>query len=870
MRKLILLSFMFLLASGIYSQSRNYTASRTEVEPEIDGLLDEKVWDISEWSGNFTQHSPYDDRKPSQQTKFKLIYNDNYIFVLIFSEDEKSDLINKRLSRRDEMEGDYVGVHFDTYNDNRTAFAFFVSASGVKSDLIYTNDGDEENLEWNPIWHVKTSVNSEGWIAEMKIPISQLRFSKEENKNWGFQVSRYIFRYEEQSLWQAFPLNEHGWVQHFGLLKGVSNLKPQKQFELIPYALLGLERSEVDKSNPFSKSPKLINNFGLDGKVGITNDFILDFTINPDFGQIEADPSVVNLTAFETYFHEKRPFFIEGQSITEFSVSGGENKLFYSRRIGGRPNYKPTLENDEYIEMPQNTDIIAAVKLTGKTKEGLSVGIIESLTANKFAKISDGENNRKVKVEPLTNYFLARVQQDFNGGESQFGGIITSTNRFFDEAHLDFMPKSAVTSGLNYKKYWQNKKYYFINRLAFSHVYGSETAISNLQTQSQRFFQRPDADYVELDNSRTSLSGTSAATMIGKQGANGFNFGLNLSYISPEFETNDLGYLRLADKYSESIWLRYKTKKPANFYRYINFSLSQWSGFDFGWRKTYLGGDISSSIQFNNYWNLNAGFGVEDQDFNNYLLRGGSGIYTPGGFRYWAGISSNKTKDFVFEFDFSASDYNDYKNSNSFDFSIKSQPFNALSIAINTSYTFDNNNLQFVDIEYVDDSKKYLFASINQHTYSINLNLNYSITPDLSIQLYAAPFISNGHYIDYKEITNPTASQFFDRFNQYSEYAYWRDMKNSNVEFDDNNNGAVDFIIRNPDFNLKEFNSNLVLRWEFKPGSVVYLVWSEYRINTQNIYEYRLLKNYNEMFKTFPNDVFMIKFTYNIQVNKNS
>jgi hypothetical protein len=289
---LILIFIVFDVSSQV---KRSYKTERLESEIKIDGILNEAAWDKGLWEGDFTQREPHDGAKATQQTFFKIFYTDKYIYVAIRALENNPDSIDSRLVRRDNQEGDMVGINFDSYFDKRSAFSFFVNAAGVKSDIIYSNGGDDEDKNWNPIWWVKTSINDEGWAAEMQIPLSQLRFSKDENKIWGLEVSRFIYRLSELSLWQAIPRTEASWIYNFGELHGIKGIKPHRIIELAPYASLGLSTSPKENGNPYATGSEFLYGAGIDGKIGITNDFVLDFTINPDFGQVEADPSEVTL-----------------------------------------------------------------------------------------------------------------------------------------------------------------------------------------------------------------------------------------------------------------------------------------------------------------------------------------------------------------------------------------------------------------------------------------------------------------------------------------------------------------------------------------------------------------------------------------------
>ncbi|MEA3452289.1 MAG: DUF5916 domain-containing protein, partial [Bacteroidota bacterium] len=425
MRKIIFLLLLFLPFIINAQSDKKYNALPVGNAPIIDGLLIDKAWQKGEWEGQFVQFEPNSGDEPLQQTQFKIFYDNDNIYVALRCFDTETKKINKQFSRRDAGEGDLIGVTFDSYFDKRTGFFFGVSAAGVKTDMVFSNDGQSQDVTWDPVWYVKTNIDSLGWTAEMRIPLSQLRFNPE-SEIWGLGVMRQIYRNSEMSAWPSFDPNASGLISQFGEMHGMNNLKPKKNIEISPYIMAGVKRYEKEDGNPYADGYDFIKNAGLDGKIGITNDFTLDFSINPDFGQVEADPSVVNLTAYETYFSEKRPFFVENKNITQFDISFRSEGLFYSRRIGRSPQGYPDFSSGEFAKMPERTRILGALKFSGKSKNGWSIGIIESLTNREFATIMqiDG-TERKESVEPLTNYFIARVQKDFNKGNSIFGVIFT-------------------------------------------------------------------------------------------------------------------------------------------------------------------------------------------------------------------------------------------------------------------------------------------------------------------------------------------------------------------------------------------------------------------------------------------------------------
>ena len=439
-----LLSLLLISVCGQTPEKKRYKATQISEAPVIDGVINEKLWNEGEWTDDFTQFEPYNGKKPSQHTEFKILFDANNLFIAIKSFDTSPDSIVKRLTRRDHEDGDMVAIIFDSFHDQRTGFFFGVSVGGVKFDQMMTNDGESEDQSWDPNWLVGTSINREGWIAEMKIPFSQLRFKNNSGDVWGLEVIRTIYRKAETCIWQHIPQDAPGIIHLMGEMSGVEQVKPRKIFDVTPYGVAQVDRFPSEEGNPFAtgKSGKL--NAGIDAKIGVTNNLTMDLTINPDFGQVEADPSEVNLTAYETFFMEKRPFFIEGNNIINFGLgigdgSEGNDNLFYSRRIGRKPQggsynyygYNDTMEG--YSVSPDRTSILGAAKLTGKTQNGLSVGFMDAVTSEEVAEIDTGGHRSYQTVEPLTNYLAARLQKDYKEGNTIIGGMFTSVNRDMNE-----------------------------------------------------------------------------------------------------------------------------------------------------------------------------------------------------------------------------------------------------------------------------------------------------------------------------------------------------------------------------------------------------------------------------------------------------
>ncbi len=840
--------------------------------PVIDGKLDDPVWAKVTWAGDFIQREPYEGKEPSQATAFKILYDERNIYVAVKAYDNEPEKIEKRMSRRDDLEGDWVEVQLDSYFDHRTAFGFMVNAAGVKGDFVISDDGDDRDNTWDPIWYVKTDTDEQGWSAEMRIPLSQLRFGKKLNQIWGLQVIRRLHRKQENSNWQLIPQKASGWVNMFGELQGIKGINAQRQVEITPYTVGKTQRFEREEGNPFATG-SLGNLYGgLDGKIGLTSDLTMDFTINPDFGQVEADPSVVNLTAFETYYSEKRPFFIEGRNILSFQIMGGDggfsrDNLFYSRRIGRSPQYYPDTEDGEYLDMPGNTTIFGAFKITGKTKSGISVGIIDGIAAKENAQISYLGQRREQVVEPMTNYFGFRLQKDYNEGNTIFGGMITATNRSIKNEELNFLHDAAYSGGFDFIHRWKKKTYYFSLKTVFSHVKGSKEAILRTQESSVRYFQRPDTDHVWVDPDRTSLSGHGGTLNFGKGGSTGFRFSTGVTWRSPGLELNDMGYLRRADAILRWVWANYRISKPFSIFRQISFNFNEWMGWDFGGEQMFKGGNTGMWGQLKNYWTFSFGMNRQGENLSTSSLRGGSALRLPGTWNSWLFINSDSRKKlryFVGTFH-SYGDQDDYRV-NGFEIGATYRPNKALSLSISPSYEFNLNELQYVTTLDLAAGEKYIFARINQKTLGLACRLNLSLTPDLSIQFYGQPFISAGKYSEFKPITDSRAEKYEDRFHLITENEidYYQDAEEYNV--DENLDGVVDYTFENPDFNFLQFRMNLIVRWEYIPGSSLYLVWSQGRTEVSSVGDFSFREGMRNLFSVHPHNVFLVKFSYCFQL----
>ncbi len=859
----LLINSSFLLAQ----EKREAKAYRLQGEPpRIDGFVNDASWEATSWQNNFTQREPFDGKAPSQQTSFKILFDNNFIYAAIRAWDTSPDSIVSLLSRRDSGDGDAIGIEFDSYNDKQTSFSFIVFASGVKHDKLITGDGNNEDESWDAIWDAKTSIDNEGWVCEIKIPLNQLRFNNLSKQEWGLQVGRFIYRKGELSLWQPIPRDAPGWVHRYGILTGIEQVKPRRQIEVAPYTVTQAERFERETGNPFRTGNSKNISAGLDMKMGITNDFTLDLTIFPDFGQVEADPSEVNLTAFETYFPEKRPFFIEGRNLFHFQFSPGDGdhsyeNLFYSRRIGRKPQYSPNLRDSEYMDAPLNTSIIGAAKITGKTKHGFSIGIMDAVTSNEYAEIDYNSNRSKVLIEPLTNYFVGSAGKEYNEGKTSFSAMFTSVSRNLATSEIDFLHRNAYTGGFNVNHFWKNKNYFLNIKGFFSRVEGSEKALIRTQRMSSRYFQRPDATHVEVDSSRTSLNGYGGALSIGKSGQGRWRYMGFVSFKSPELEVNDIGYIRTVDDIFQVLWVGYRINEPFSIFRSVSINTNLWRENNFAGDLTHWGGNLNGNAEFNNFWNFSTGININGETLSATALRGGPSLKIPGGWSNWSFLGTDSRKKLTASANtyFFMGKQSEQSNIN-LKFSYK--PSKAIVVSLGTGISNSWREMQYVtNIKMINDTK-YINASIDQKVYSLSFRLNYSITPDLSVQFYGRPFIAKGNYYHFKEITNPRASTYINRFSTYSATQISYDTNNEVYLVDSNTDGTTDFSFDNPNFNFRAFQSNLVVRWEFRPGSAIFLVWSQGRESSENNYFSSIGHDTGELFSSYPHDVFLLKLSY--------
>ncbi|MDR2968473.1 MAG: carbohydrate binding family 9 domain-containing protein [Tannerellaceae bacterium] len=842
--------------------------------PVIDGQLDEDFWSRGEWSAPFAQVSPFERQLSDSPTYVKVLYDNRFIYVAVYCKDKEPEKMNRFIDNRDENNvGDLVSIAFDTYHDFRAAPEFNLNLGGNKTDLIVT-DKREINRSWNAVWEARTHVDmaDSSWTAEMRIPFSQLRYNQlSADGVWGLHVRRIIRRNGEIQNWSLIPLKNNGHVFSFGEMHGMDDLPKPKGFEIQPY-VMGTYRNDPGIPNsPYQKGSSLSGNFGLDAKAALS-DYTLDLTVNPDFGQVELDPSVMNLTAYETFYDEKRPFFLEGKHILDFN--NGEDMMFYTRRIGATPTYTPAgIDNEtSFAETAQNVPIIGALKLTGTNKRGLTIGFVESLTANTSLDVTRGGVQARETVEPLTNYMVARVQKNWKGN-ILLGGMLTSVNRKLESPHLEkLMVKNAYTAGIDYVQYFNNRLYYIEAKGMYSYMGGSKEAINALQRNAVHYYQRKSgSSYLGVDPNRTSLSGTGGYVKAGRKGNARWTFSETLGWSSPGFDLNAIGYLKETDYYLNETELAFNQTEPWKTFRSNRLSLVQANRWNYG------GKAISNSliltwesmlwnrfqINFKETWGMNS-LGRK--------LRGGPEYRTSPFFVTDVTLNTDKSKRAVFTLNY-IYDYN-LNKVNIFHTvapGIALRLGNHLLLSGEFLYDYRPEDTQYVatfipaspnarhinpnDMPFEDAT--YLLGHIDQHTYGVTLKAKVNVTPDISIRFYASPYTSTGKYTGYKVITNPAARNYNDRFHLLAP----EEITYADGNYSVNYNGRQ-YRFADPDFSFNEFRSNLVARWEYRPGSTLYLVWEHTMSNRDTYVMSGWGDNMNRMFGLPAKNVFMVKLNY--------
>lgn len=836
---------------------RTYTISKIENNKlQIDGQLNESLWqNEGEWSDTFVQIIPYERVVSSSPTRVKLFYDNKYIYIGVYCKDSSPDKMNRFIGNRDDNSiGDLISVAFDTYHDYRAAPEFNINSGGNKTDLIVT-DKLSVNKSWNAVWEGKTHINlpDSSWTAELRIPFSQLRYNQLANNGiWGLHVRRIIRRNNEVQNWSMIPLKNNGHVFSFGEMHGMTDLPKPRGIEFQPY-VMGKYRSEPRiEGSPYQKGHSWSGNAGLDAKFALS-DFTLDLTINPDYGQVELDPSVMNLTAYETFYEEKRPFFLEGRHILEFANGG--DMMFYTRRIGATPSYSiPGVDNEvRFASRKDFVPILGALKLTGTNRRGVTIGVLQSVTAQTTAKVTtDGVEDRFV-VEPLTNYTVGRVQKNWQGN-TLLGGMITSVNRALNEPYLkDQMIRNAFTAGIDFIQYFKNRLYYVEAKGMVSTLDGTPQALQFLQQNAVHLYQRESsAGYLGVDPDRTRLTGTGGYLKAGRKGNARWNFSETFSWSSPGFDLNDIGYLKQTDYLMNESEVAFRQTDIWKQFRYNAFTLTQRNQWNYGGSLFLSNAALKWQTMTMKRLELTLTETFCWSQLESRMLRGGVDVRLDPYFNTNLTFNTDKARRWMFLFQYLGNHSTDgYNRSNTFIPGITYRFGNHVYLTAQLNYMRNRDNMQYVNTYlpelYPEFNAQTRLLSVtgkmDQKTYGLTLNMQVNVTPDISIQFYGAPFTSTARFSEFKLMTDADSHTYSDRF---------RELTPEQVEK----------LQLAPDFSFNEFRSNLVARWEYLPGSTLYFVWEHRMSNRDKWYVSGWGNNMDRMFGLPSTNTFMLKLNY--------
>ena len=847
-------------------------AVRTAAAPAIDGRLDDAAWKNAPVITLFLQRDPDEGQPASEATEVRIAYDDEAMYVGARMYDRSP--ITSRLGRRDmaTTSSDWFRVSLDSYYDRRTAFRFEVNPAGVRRDSAISggggNAGADGDLAWDAVWDAAAATDEEGWTAEMRLPFSQLRFAAADEQVWGLQLERLIDRRQELSMFAFSPKSEQGGVPSFGDLTGLRGLRPGRKLELLPY-LLSQGTFQPASANPFASERSVDGAAGLDARYRITSNLTLTATANPDFGQVEVDPAVINLTAFETRFEERRPFFVEGASSFRFGGTvGGPSaaaaSILYSRRIGRAPQ----LSAGPNADMPSTATILGAVKVAGKTSNGWSLGVLNALTGAERARFVDPTGSTaRALVEPRTNYFVGRVNREMRRGQTQVGGIITTATRdLASDPRTDGLRDGAYSGGLDFVHEWANRGWVLTGFLVGSRVTGSPAAILATQRSSTRYYQRPDADHLHLDPEATSMTGGAASVQLRKAAGLHWTSDSWIQFVSPGYEINDIGFLQRSDRRAFGNGINYNQRTPGRIWRdwrsttYVNYA----QNFDgdtidhFYWTRlvmTHL-----------SYWQADGAVWYEPERNDDRFTRGGPLAIRPAVTR-WIGIVRSDVRKAVtgtLEYNLVTDRAGSRNRYWDLSMSVRTSPRWNLSVGPRVQ-----NVIQ--DAQYVTAvadpamlatyGTRYVFARLDQTEVSLVTRLNYTFTPDLSFELYAQPLVSNGDYGTPREFQQPRTYDF----KTYGEDVGTLARDGDRYVVDPDGLGlAPAFTVPDRSFTTRSLRGNAVLRWEYRPGSTLYVVWQQDRLNDERMADFGTGRALNSLFDGSgrTNNVLAIKFSY--------
>ena len=780
----------------------------TDGAVRVDGRLDDEGWRNAVALTDFVQREPDEGAPPTDRMEVRFVYDDAALYV--GARMLSSSPLQAPMGRRDEADqAEHLLVSIDTYLDRRTAYTFGVTASGVRVDFYHPSDNEwDDDATFNPVWLARTSTDAEGWTAELRIPFSQLRFNDRAPQIWGLNIKRWVPSRNEEVYWAPVLRTDERYASLFGDLHGLDGIRPSRRLELLPY--IGASSRVIgdpEPGDPFSGGSNVDGGVGADIKVGIGSNLTLEATVNPDFGQVEADPAEVNLSAFETFFQERRPFFLEGANL----LTGNVNNYFYSRRIGAAPGDDV---DAEYVDVPQVTTILGAAKLTGRLASGTSIGILGAITDDESARTFDRFQFGRVRVSPQTTYGVGRVTQELGAQGSTIALMATGVHRQFrpGDPLAEFLTRKAFTvSGDSVLRFGDYEAQAY---LGVTHVDGEPGALVRLQRSSARYFQRPDVDYVSFDPFRTSMSGAKGGFSIERQNARHWTWEADASFETPEFETNDIGRLTTGDGAQVNAEIEYQETTPGRWYRQYTLTLGQGQEWSFGGDLQASSITGEASITWPNFWETEFVTRLEPRTQNFRLTRGGPSMEQPRWLRTTLEVQSSEASQTQANVGLTYDRSEDGGLVFATEAGITIQPGPQWQLSVTPSYQREVDTQQFVTAlgggGAATFGRRYIFGHIDRSEYAAQIRLNYTFKPDLNLDFYGEPFSASGHY---------------DSFGQLAAARSRLLLPVAASEVGDR------------DFNVRSFRSNLVLRWEYRPGSTLYLVWQQDRETERELRE---------------------------------
>jgi hypothetical protein len=871
--------------SGIALDAPRITRAARTAEPiRLDGRFDEAAWATAQVATDFVQRGPDVGQPSTERTEVRVLYDAGAVYVAARMFDSQPQRIQAPLARRDEgvQNSEWFNVVFDSYHDRRSGFRFGVNPAGLRRDVYHFND-DGEDASWDAVWEVATTTDSLGWTAEYRIPLSQLRFNPPADgaeQTWGVQFFRYVSRRDEWSHWAPWLPTYAGIVSRFGELRGLRGLGAPRRLELMPYSSAQLDRQPARPGDPFYSTNEAAASVGVDVKMGVTSGLTLTGTVNPDFGQVEVDPAVVNLSAFETFFPERRPFFVEGADVFRFGQLSNFNgyggpEFFYTRRIGRAPQRRVFANADQpFVDEPENSTILAAAKVTGRLPGGWTVGLLDAVTQREQARFVDLEGDEhETPVEPLTNYFAGRVRRDLNGGATVVGGMLTGVHRTLDDAELSpLLRGDAYMGGMDFEHSWARRLWTVSGYLAASRVSGSEDAIASTQLSSARYYARPDADHLSFDGERTSLSGTAAAVALQRSGD--WDMSVQLRQVTPGFEMNDMGFAPRGDLRSVATFLGRRVNKPGRLLLRYTQAVYTTHAWNLGGDNIFADVGVGLNGTFHNLWNGGLNFSASHAAKDDRLTWGGPLAASPASYGVSGYIESDPRKAVTFGVNgFVGGDANGGWERDA-GMSVRWRPRPSLEVSVGPSVNVLRDPDQFLFS--ADDStaagtygSRYVFGRLHQTTFSFDTRVNWTFTPTLSLQLFAQPFVAAGDFQDFREFTTPGGSEYAvygkDRgtvcaFAQQGAFAI---HPTQTVACPGTVEGAAGMMtLDDPDFNIRSLRGNAVLRWEYRPGSALFFVWQQERYDDERMGGFEAGRDVGRLFREPARNVFLIKATY--------